>query len=73
MNPYTDAEGNADWDGYAQSVDELKFTEDDKKLIVLMAAYDEARQLSGKESDVNALWRTIVAADAMRRHLGMMP
>lgn len=65
-------ENNIDWDAYVQAG--LEFSEDDKKLIGLMTAYDEARQqLLGKESDSAVLWRTIIAADAMRKQLGMMP
>lgn len=51
---------------------ELEFTEDDKKLIDLMFAYDKARMLLGEEGNLKALWRCIVAADAMRKQLGMM-
>lgn len=55
-------------------MNDYDFTEEDKKLIVLMDAYDKARaDLLAKETNLHALWRVISAADAMREQLGMMP
>lgn len=53
---------------------ELHFSDDDKRVLVAMQAYDEARRGAlHAENNPNALWRIITAADALREALGMMP
>jgi len=55
-----------------ENYEAYEFSEEDKKVLIAMDAYDEARAKAlGAEMDTRVLWCIIVAADALREALGM--